>query len=85
VEYELVDISTPEGQRYGVSRIPLTRVGNREVLGTNLPHLISAVAENLGNSALTRTERMAMANHFDVSGAPVILMYGTQWCSYCRK
>lgn len=85
VKYDLVDISTPEGQEYGVRQYPLTRVGGREVLGTNRPHLISALAESFGEPVLTRAERMAMANHFDGSGAPVILMYGTQWCPYCRK
>lgn len=85
VPYEVLDISTPEGQEYGVRRFPLTQVGNREVLGANRPHLVSALAENFGEEALTRSERIAMRNHFDERGQPVILMYGTRWCPWCKK
>lgn len=85
VDYDLVDVSSPEGQEYGVRRFPLTMVGNRQVVGNDRQQLISALAENFGDEALTRTERIVMRNHFNDEGQPVILMYGTQWCPYCKK
>jgi glutaredoxin len=85
IDYDVVDISSPQGQEYRVRAFPLTMVGSRQVRGADRPQLISALAENFGDQVLTRTERIVMANHFDDRGRPVILMYGTEWCPYCEK
>lgn len=85
VNYELIDIGTPEGEKSGVTQYPLTRVGRQSVLGNPRNQIITVLAEAYGDSALTPGERMAMRGHFDDSGKPVVVLYGTQWCAYCKR
>jgi glutaredoxin len=85
VNYELIDISTSEGAKYGVTRFPLTKVGTQTVLGNARNDLIAALAEVYGDSVLTPGERMAMRDHFDANSKPLVVLYGTQWCGYCKR
>jgi hypothetical protein len=85
VDYQLVDISTPEGEKYHVHQFPLTQVGKDSVLGDNFHEIVGMLASNLGPDVLTRTERMAMKNHFDENGRPIAMMYGVSWCGYCQQ
>lgn len=85
MNYELIDISTSEGGKYGVTRFPLTKVGTQTVLGNARNDLIAALAEVYGDSVLTPGERMAMRDHFDANGKPLVVLYGTQWCGYCKR
>jgi glutaredoxin len=85
VEYDLVDISSPAGQEYGIRRYPLTMIGARQVLGNATDHLVGALAETYGDKVLNSAERRAMRGHFDSDGKPLVVLYGTQWCGYCKK
>lgn len=85
INYVLIDISTPEGEKYGVRQFPVTRVGKRKVIGNLRNQLIAVLAETYGYSALTSAERMAMQGHFDAKGKPIVVLYGTQWCQYCKR
>ena len=84
VEYELFDISSPEGSKFGVNRYPLIQVGHDSALGGKW-EIIGALARNLGPEVLSRAERMAMENHFDESGKAMVVMYGTTWCPHCKR
>lgn len=85
VSYELIDVSTPEGEKYGINQYPLTRLGTQTVVGNARNLLIAALAETYGDSVLTPGERMAMRSHFDQNGKPAVVLYGTQWCQYCKR
>lgn len=85
INYQLIDIGTPEGEKYGISQFPVTRVGKQKVMGTARYKLISVLAENYGDAALTSYESMAMQRHFDVHGKPIVVLYGTKWCGYCKR
>lgn len=85
INYELIDVSTPEGAKYGVSGYPLTRVGKLAVSGNARNRLVGVLAEVYGNKVLTPGERIAMQDHFDDKGRPVVVLYGTQWCGYCKR
>jgi glutaredoxin-related protein len=85
VQYERVDISTPEAQQYGVQRYPTTVVGRRRVLGSALQRLVSVLAETYGDRVLTYNEQIAMAGHFDANGKPRVVLYGTRWCPGCAR
>jgi glutaredoxin len=84
IDYDLVDIASPEGAKYGVHQYPLVQVGNDSALGGTL-EIVGALASNLGPEVLSRSERMAMQNHFDENGRAIVMMYGTEWCPYCKK
>jgi glutaredoxin len=85
VDYELVDVSSAAGQAYGIRRYPLTMAGDQQVLGNATDSIVSMLAETHGNEVLNYAERRAMSGHFDVNGKPRVVLYGTQWCGYCKK
>lgn len=85
VDYELVDLSSPQGQEYGVRRYPLTMIGDRQIPGNATEYLVSALAETYGDAVLSHAERRVLRNHFDAQGKPLVVLYGTQWCGYCKK
>lgn len=77
-------MSTPEAAKYGVHQYPLVQVGKDSALGGRL-EIIGVLARNLGPEVFSRSERMAMENHFDDQGRAIVVMYGTEWCPYCKK
>lgn len=85
VEYNLVDIASPEGAKYGVHQYPLLQVGNDNAPVGNTAELIGILASHLGPEVLTRTENLAMQNHFDDKGRAMVVLYGTEWCAFCKK
>lgn len=84
IEFEVVDVATPDAAKYGVHQYPMIQVGNDTALGGRW-EIVGALASNLGPDVLSRSERMAMENHFDENGRPLVVMYGTEWCPYCKK
>lgn len=85
VNYELIDIGTPEGEKFGVTQYPFMRVGKQTVLGNSRNQIFTVLAETYGESVFTPGERMAMRGHFDADGKPLVVLYGTQWCQYCKR
>lgn len=85
INYELIDVDSPEGKKYGIHQYPVTRIGKQQIVGSARNLLITTLAETFGESALTPAERMATRNHFDENGKPMVVLYGTQWCGYCKR
>jgi glutaredoxin len=91
IEYETVNISDGKEQvkrlqKYdGGLRVPTLIIGSRRLMGYNRSDIISALAEAYGMDVLTSDEKQAMQNHFDDYGDPRVIMYGVDWCGYCRK
>ena len=84
IAYELVDIATPEGAKYGVHQYPLVQVGKDSAFGGRW-EIIGALASNLGSDVLSHSEHLAMQNHFDDNGRAIVVMYGTDWCPHCKR
>ena len=88
VTFREVEMSGPDDKtavQYRVNAYPTTMVGERMLVGSDVRPLGGVLAEAFGEEVLTRTEKMAMSNHFDAQGKPKVVLYGTKWCGYCRK
>jgi len=89
VIFEEVNVATDEGrsriQKYGVMQVPLTVIGSKTVIGSDLLALEAALAEAKGADALTPSVQQVMRNHFDERGKPRIVLYGTETCPYCKR
>lgn len=90
IDYIEYDVNGEEGKARlsdigGTQIVPLTVVGSKQIKGNAIPQIISMLAEELGEEALTRTERRVMTNHFYEGGEPMVVMYGTSWCNGCKS
>jgi glutaredoxin len=89
VTFEEVNVATDEGRsriaKFGVTQVPLTVIGKRTVIGSDLPAIEAALAEAAGMDALSPAVQNVMRNHFDDQGKPKVVLYGTETCSYCKR
>lgn len=83
IDYDVVDVASPENEKYGVRKYPFIQAGSESAAGGRW-EIIGALATALGPEVLSRSERMAMDNHFDDKGRPIVVMYGTTWCPHCK-
>lgn len=81
LNFELIDISSPRGQELGI-QYPLTMIGDKKVL--NSDDLVSTLIETYGQEVLSDEEKRVISGHFDASGKPKVVMYGTAWCGACK-
>jgi glutaredoxin len=85
-KYEEIYLATAEeGREHDVYGLPLVRVGKREVTGSYTAQIVSALAENYGETYLNEAERRAMRSHFGPDGKPIVVVYGAEWCGYCKR
>lgn len=89
IAFEEVNVATEEGrsriEKFGIKQLPLTVIGSRKVAGNDLPAIESALAEAKGMEALSPAVQQVMKNHFDETGKPRVVMYGTGTCPYCKR
>lgn len=85
VHYEVIDITTPGGKKYDIERYPLTRVATHRVLGNSAHEIRGVLAQVYGDEVLPPGERRVMRSHFDETGQPLVVLYGTSWCGYCKR
>lgn len=85
VKYQLIDVSTTEGEKYHIRQYPYIRLGKLNVTGNNTMQIVAMLGEAYGDTVLTPGERIAMRDHFDANGKPVVVLYGTKWCQYCAR
>jgi glutaredoxin len=89
IEFEEINISSgPEARdrlnKYGGRQFPLVVMGDQQYTGYQKNELVSFAAQSLGWDILKRHEEMAMLEHFDDNGDPIVVMYSTERCSYCK-
>lgn len=72
-------------KRSGRNAFPMIAIGDEVVVGPSHSALASALALNFGETYLTGNERALFRQHFYADGSPRIVMYGADWCGYCRK
>jgi glutaredoxin len=90
IDYTEFDANSEEGKDRlsevsGQNRFPLTVVGDKSVLGNDTYAIVAMIAEAFGDEVLTRSESRVMYNHFYEGGEPMVIMYGTSWCGFCKK
>ncbi len=64
---------------------PLVVAGNDNVRGASSPQIAGVLGLNFGKKYLSRTEKHYFKKHFYADGSPKIVMYGADWCGYCKK
>lgn len=67
----------------GNNMLPLTLAGHSKVNSSSKWELIGLLGENFGDKYLTQDEKGYFSQHFDASGKPRIVLYGTSWCPGC--
>lgn len=82
--FERIDVSSPEGAQFGVRKYPLLQIGNATAGGSRI-EIVALLAQQLGPEVLSRGERLAFQTHFDDDGRALVVLYGTEWCGYCKK
>ncbi len=90
IDYQEFDVNTENGKKHlnlvgANTNIPLTVLGSNRVLGNKKFDIVSMLAEEYGDEVLTRSESRVMDSHFYEGGEPMVVMYGTSWCGYCKK
>jgi glutaredoxin len=91
IEYENVNLSDGEEQfkrlekQGGGQNMPILIIGSHRVVRYHRSRITSVLAEVYGRDVLRRAEANAMQDHFDSNGKPVLVMYGTKTCGYCKK
>ncbi|MEO0366918.1 MAG: glutaredoxin family protein, partial [Pseudomonadota bacterium] len=61
-------------------------MGRQRIIGPDSNgELLSAIAIEYGPDKLSRSAQRALARNFNPSGEPVVVMYATESCGYCRK
>jgi glutaredoxin len=64
---------------------PLIVAGKEKIIGSSRPALAGILGINFGDQYLSRTEKRYFKEHFYADGSPGIVMYGADWCPYCKK
>jgi len=71
--------------RNGRNSFPLIAAGSEIVNGPSAAQLATALGLTYGDKYLTRNEKILFKQHFYADGSPKIVMYGADWCPYCKK
>jgi glutaredoxin len=64
---------------------PLIVAGKEKIVGSGKAAIASILGKNFGDKYLSRTEKRYFKKHFYPDGMPRIVMYGADWCPYCKK
>jgi len=71
--------------RHGRNSFPLIAAGSEICIGPSAAQLATALGLAFGDKYLTRNEKILFKKHFYPDGSPKIVMYGADWCPYCKK
>ena len=69
----------------GHHQLPYTVSGAQSIVGYQKEEFIGMLAEAYGSDVLTGYERRLMRHNFDSQGNPLVVMYSTRTCGYCKK
>ncbi|RZV34978.1 MAG: hypothetical protein EX272_11575 [Chromatiales bacterium] len=60
-------------------------MGEQRVVGPDTGAIVSAMAAEMGPGSIREREAQALALNFDQDGKPIVVMYATDWCGYCKQ
>ncbi len=72
-------------EKMGKRGFPYIASGSERVTGNSRTQIASLLGVNYGDNYLTRSEKKYYAKHFYADGKPKVVMYGADWCGYCKK
>jgi len=73
-------------KKYGGKRtLPYIVTGHRKLTGFEKNQWVAALAEVHGWEVLSRSEQKLLRKNFDNNGLPLVVMYSTETCGYCKK
>ena len=72
-------------KKYGTQQFPLVVAGKEKSVGSGQSELVGLLATNYRNKYLTANEAKYYQRHFDASGKPQVVLYGTDWCPTCAE
>jgi len=84
IAFVRIDVDSPEGKQLGVKRYPQLQVGD-EVARGSVIEILGLLAHHLGAQVLTPEEKRAFEHNFDAQGRARVVLFGTEWCAYCKK
>lgn len=67
------------------NQFPLIVAGTERMVGASRPRIAGILGMNFGDQYLSKTEKRYFRNHFNADGSPRVVMYGTDWCGYCKR
>lgn len=67
------------------NNFPLIVVGKEKAIGSSKTAMAGILGINFGDKYFSRTEKRYFKKHFYEDGTPRIVMYGADWCPYCKK
>jgi len=89
VQLPYYDPEDPLTQQYeahgGSGRLPYMVSGDNHGVVSMEYEVAAQLALTFGEKYLKSHEKKLYKKHFDASGNPIVVMYGAQWCGYCRK
>lgn len=91
IPYENVNLSDGEEQvkrlehHGGGKHMPTLIIGSHRIARFHRSRIVAVLAEVYGSQVLSSAEDDAMREHFDSTGKPVLVMYGTRTCGFCKK
>ena len=91
-EEKLIDINDQNDENVALwkslrsnNSFPLIVAGAEKIVGSDRPAIAGILGKNFGDRYLSKTEKRYFEQHFYADGSPRIVMYGADWCGYCRK
>lgn len=91
VEFREMNVQVSEEARQmladvgGGRGVPALYVEGELVEGFNRDRFVDVLLASQGDAALSPAERRYRNRHFDASGNPRVVVYGTEWCGYCKR
>lgn len=71
-------------QNYATDQaFPMLVIGKQTLTGFFVPDIATLLANSFGETYLTPAEKSYSKQHFNADGSPRIVLYGTDWCSFC--
>lgn len=69
----------------GTGFLPYVAMGNQRIEGPDKGRVVSSIAIEFGLEHVKKRERKALQRNFDAAGDPIVVMYATERCGYCRQ
>lgn len=72
-------------KRLGEGRLPFTAAGFDRVEGASKIQIAGLLANNYDETYLQPIEQHYFGRHFDANGHPKTVIYGADWCHFCKR
>lgn len=91
IDYERINLSTGQEAEEKLKAIgggrsmPILMAGSRRADGYHAKRYTEALGEAFGTSVLNSFQSKLYKTHFNADGSPKLVMYGAEWCPYCKQ